>query len=67
MAEIIRTVSLSATFAKLQKGETLEIGFGDATESNVRTAASRFSKENNIELKVSTPRGAGTIKVIRIS
>lgn len=67
MAEIVRTVNLTATFAKLQMGDSVEISFKDATESNVRTAASRYSKEKSIELKVSAPRGTGTITVTRKS
>lgn len=67
MAELIRTVNLIATFAKLQKGEVVEIGFGDATESNVRAAASRYSKEKKIELKVSALRGTGKTTVTRKS
>ena len=50
MAELVRTVNLTATFAQMQKGDTVEIGINDATESNVRAAACRYAKEKKIEL-----------------
>lgn len=65
MVELVRTVNLTATFAKLQTGETVEISFTDATVSNVRAAASRYSKEKKIELRVTALRGAGIITVTR--
>nr|DAS86992.1 MAG TPA: hypothetical protein [Caudoviricetes sp.] len=67
MAELVRTVNLTATFARLQKGESIEINFKDVTESNVRTAAARYSKNKNVELKVSARRGTGKIIVMRKS
>ena len=67
MAELVRTVNLTATFARLQKGESIEINFKDVTESNVRTAAARYSKNNHVELKVSARRGTGKITVMRKS
>ncbi|WP_295940262.1 hypothetical protein [uncultured Alistipes sp.] len=67
MAELIRTVNLTATFASLEIGEIVEIGLNEVTESNVRTAASRFAKENAMELKVSVSKDAGTITVTRKS
>ena len=65
MAEIVRTLNLTATFAKLQKGESVDIGINDATESNVRAAASRYSREKKITLKVKAVRGANKITVTR--
>lgn len=65
MAELVRTVNLTATFAKLQKGDTVVISFNDATESNVRAAASRYSKDKKIELSVKALRGADKITVTR--
>lgn len=67
MAELVRTVNLTATFARLQKGESIEINFKDVTESNARTAAARYSKNKNVELKVSARRGTGKIIVMRKS
>lgn len=67
MAEVVMKVDLTATFARLKVRDSVEIRKDDATESNVRTAASRYSKENGVELKVSAPLGADATKVIRIS
>nr|WP_195461700.1 hypothetical protein [Alistipes sp. D31t1_170403_E11] len=67
MAELVRTVNLTATFAQMQKGDTVEIGINDATESNVRAAACRYAKEKKIELKVSVLRGTGKTTVTRKS
>lgn len=65
MAEVIKRVDLIATFARMRVGETVEIGLHDATESNVRTAASRYSKDKKVELKVSALLGSGSTKVTR--
>lgn len=65
MAELVRTLNLTATFAKLQEGESVDIGLNDATESNVRAAASRYSREKKIILKVKALRGADKITVTR--
>lgn len=67
MDKLVSTVNLNATFAQLQKGDTVEIGINDATESNVRAAACRYAKKKKIELKVSVLRGTGKITVVRKS
>lgn len=68
MVEIIKRIDLTATFDNLKKvGDTVEIQLSEATESNVRSAASRYAQRNKVRLVVSSPLGSGGIKVMRDS
>lgn len=67
MVRVVKQISLTATFSLLKVGDSVEIEYCDATENNVRTAASRYSKDSGVELKVTAPLGAEAIKVTRIS
>ena len=67
MAELVRTVNFSETFAALRLGESVEFSVAEFTESSVRANASRYCKGKNIKLSVSALRGTGVIKVTRKS
>lgn len=68
MVEIVKRVDLIATFDNLKKaGDTVEIRLSDATESNVRSAASRYSQRKKVRLVVAATLGADSIKVMRDS
>ncbi|MCH5305630.1 MAG: hypothetical protein J1E79_04040 [Rikenella sp.] len=68
MVEIVKRVDLIATFDNLKKaGDTVEIRLSDATESNVRSAASRYSQRKKVRLIVAATLGADSIKVMRDS
>ena len=61
MAELVRTVNFTETFAALRLGESVEFSVAEFTES------SRYCKGKNIKLSVSALRGTGVIKVTRKS
>ena len=63
MAELVRTVNFTETFAALRLGESVEFSVAEFTESS----ASRYCKGKNIKLSVSALRGTGVIKVTRKS
>lgn len=66
MAEIVKKVDLIATFDTLKEiGDKVEIRLLDATESNVRAAAWRYSRRKNIGLVVTVTAGDEKIKVVR--
>ena len=67
MAELVRTVNFSETFAALRLGESVEFSVAEFTESTVRANACRYCKGKNIKLSVSALRGTGVIKVTRKS
>ena len=67
MAELVRTVNFTETFAALRLGESVEFSVAEFTESSVRASASRYCKGKNIKLSVSALRGTGVIKVTRKS
>ena len=67
MAELVRTVNFTETFAALRLGESVEFSVAEFTESSVRANASRYCEGKNIKLSVSALRGTGVIKVTRKS
>lgn len=67
MAELVRTVNFTETFAALRLGESVEFSVAEFTESSVRANANRYCKGKNIKLSVSALRGTGVIKVTRKS
>lgn len=44
MAELVRTVNFTETFAALRLGESVEFSVAEFTESSVRANASRYCK-----------------------
>jgi len=52
MAELVRTVNFTETFAALRLGESVEFSVAEFTESSVRANASRYCKGKNIKLSV---------------
>lgn len=65
MAEIVMSVDLKATFQKMQIGDEVKIPLGVVTAENIRTAATRFSRENEaLRLRVSAPQGSTEATVV---
>jgi hypothetical protein len=59
-------VDLTATFSQMVEGDTVEIATTDVREGQVRMAAGRFSKANNMKLRVSaTAAAVGHVIVTR--
>ena len=56
MAELVRTVNFTETFAALRLGESVEFSVAEFTESSVRANASRYCKGKNIKLSFSALR-----------
>ncbi|MCD8173774.1 MAG: hypothetical protein LUD76_10040 [Alistipes sp.] len=65
MTQVVKNVDLRATFAKMKPGDRVEISLSDATELNIRSAASRFSKGRKVKLTISAPRGSDVAIVTR--
>lgn len=61
----IKSVNLRETFKKLKVGKGVCIKIKFSTESNVRSAASKYSKKNGVKLICCAPHGLDATIVIR--
>lgn len=67
MAEIIKRISLEATFDTYEIGDLLFFTTSDASESHLRSKASLYNKKTGKTMKVKLTDKPGLMKVYRES